>query len=67
MNNISDKIGLIELCFSGATQEKQFQTIFTGTLNDLIFTVKDQKKEIKELKDRIKTLEAQVKIMNAYK
>ena len=42
MKNVSKEIGLIELCFSGHHQEKKYQQIETGLLNNLIYTIKEQ-------------------------
>jgi len=49
--NVSERIGLIELSFSGHHQDKEYQKINTRTLNDLIFTIKEQKEEIRALKN----------------
>lgn len=43
MKNISNKIGLIELCFSGHHQEKKYQQVETSLLNNLIHTIKEQR------------------------
>lgn len=53
MKNISNEIGLIELCFSGHRQEKKYQNINTELLNNLIFTINEQNKEIEQLKSSV--------------
>ena len=49
MEDVSEKIGLIELCFSGHHQEKPYQQIETKMLNNLFYTIKEQKKLIESL------------------
>lgn len=56
MKNISEQIGLIELCFSGHHQSNEFQKVNTIMLNDLVFTIKEQNKEIAILKSAKKQL-----------
>lgn len=61
--NVAEDIGLIELCFSGYHQNKEYQSVNTELFNNLIFTIKtqldiiqSQSKEIQLLKGEIADL-----------